>query len=102
MGRSSSFAKEKLKEDDTINMTNEMIRMSLELTRHGVDRSMSLDRKVIGYKTRTVSQSIYEDKLVKNMTIKICYDATNTNPNNIYIPINVCLEDIININCVST
>jgi len=26
------------------------------------------------------------------MTIKICYEVTNTNPNSIYIPINVCLE----------
>jgi len=26
------------------------------------------------------------------MTTEICYEATNTNPSNIYIPINVCLE----------
>ena len=53
---------------------------------------MSLERKVIGYKTRTVSELIYDDELVKNMTMEICYEATNTNPNSIYIPINVCLE----------
>ena len=53
---------------------------------------MSLDRKVVGYKIRTVSEPIYEDKLVKNMTMEICYSATNTNPNSIYIPIKVSLE----------
>ena len=53
---------------------------------------MSPDRKVIGYKTRTVSEPIYKDELVKNMTIEICYDATNTNLNCIYIPIKVCLK----------
>ena len=53
---------------------------------------MSLDRKVIGYKIRTVSELIYEDELVKNMTIEICYKATNTNSNSIYIPIKVYLE----------
>jgi len=26
------------------------------------------------------------------MTIEICYEATNTNPNSISIPIKVCLE----------
>ena len=26
------------------------------------------------------------------MTMKICYEATNTNPNSIYIPIKICLE----------
>ena len=53
---------------------------------------MSLDRKVIGYKQRTGSESIYEDELVKNMSMEICYEVINTNPNRIYIPINVCLE----------
>ena len=32
------------------------------------------------------------DELVKNMTMEISYEATNTNPNSIYIPIKVCLE----------
>jgi len=41
---------------------------------------------------RTVSEPIYEYDLVKNMTMKICDDVTNTSPNSIYIPINVCLE----------
>jgi len=53
---------------------------------------MSLDRNVIGYKTRTVSEPIYEDELVKNITIKTCYEVINTNPNSIYIQINVYLE----------
>ena len=66
--------------------------MSFESARHSVDRSMSLDRKVIGYKTRTVSEPIYEDELLKNLTMEICYEATKTNPNSIYIPIKICLE----------
>ena len=73
-------------------MTTEISRMSFESIRYSVDRSMSLDRKVIRYKIRTVSEPIYEDKLVKNMTIEICYEATNTYPNSIYIVINVGLE----------
>ena len=88
----SSSAKEELKEDDTVSMTSEMSRMSFEVARPSLDRS-SLDRKVIGYKTRTVSEQIYEDELVKNMTMEICYEATNTNLNSIYIPITVCLEE---------
>ena len=44
------------------------------------------------YKKRTVSESIYKNELLKNMTMEICYEVTNTNPNNIYIPINVYLE----------
>jgi len=51
---------------------------------------MSLNRKVICYTTRMVSEPIYENELVKNITIEICYEVTNTNPNSIYIPINVC------------
>jgi len=43
----------------------EMSRMSFESARHSVDRSMSLNRKVIGYKTRTISEPIYEDELLK-------------------------------------
>ena len=69
-----------------------MSRMSYEPTRRSVDQSMCLDRKVMGYKIRIVNDSIYEDELVKNMTMKICYEATNTNPNSIYIPIKVSLE----------
>jgi len=91
-GEGSSAAKEEVKEDDTISMTSEMSRMSFEPARHSVGRSMSLDRKIIGYKTSTVSEPIYEDELVKNMTMEICYEVTNTNPNSIYIPINICLE----------
>ena len=66
--------------------------MSFEAARPSVDRIMSLERKVIWYKTRTVSELIYDDELVKNMTMKICYEVTKTNPNSIYILINVCLE----------
>lgn len=72
-------------------MTSEISRMSFKPASHSVDRSMNLDRKVIGYKTKTVSESIYEDELVKNMTMEICYEVTNTNSNSIYILINVCL-----------
>ena len=66
--------------------------MSFEAARPSIDWLPSLDRKVIGYKTRTVSEPIYEDELVKNMTMEICYEATNTNPNNIHVLIKVCLE----------
>jgi len=41
---------------------------------------MSLDRKVIGYKTRTAIEPIYQYELVKNMTVEICDEVTNTNP----------------------
>jgi len=90
----SSSTKEELKKGDTDSMTAEMNRMSFESTRFSIDRSMSLDRKVIWYKIRTISEPIYEDELVKNMTMKICYEATNTDPNSIYIPINICLRGI--------
>ena len=66
--------------------------MNFEFTKHSVDQIMSLARKVIGYKTRTVSEPIHEDELVKNMTMEICYETTNINHNSIYIPIKVCLE----------
>ena len=73
-------------------MTSEMSRMSFESPRPSVDWSMSIDRKVIRYKIRTVSESIYKDELVKNMTKEICYEVTYTNSNSIYIPINIYLE----------
>ena len=92
MGESSSTAKEELKEDDTTSMTSEISRMSFESARHNIDGSMSLHRKVIGYKIRTISGPIYENKLVKNLTMDICYEATNTNRNGIYILIKICLE----------
>ena len=82
-GEWTSSTKEELKEDDTISMTSEINRMSFEPVRHSVDWSMSLDRKVIEYKPRTTAESIYEDELVKNMTVEICYEATNTNSNGI-------------------
>jgi len=63
----SSSANEDIKEDDTMSMASEMSRMSFESARHSVDRSMSLDRKVIGYKTRTISEPIYEDELLKKI-----------------------------------
>jgi len=91
-GEESSSVKEETKEDDAISMTSEMSRMIFETARPNIDRITSLDRKVIGYKTRTVSEPIYEVELVRNMTMKICYEATNINPNSIYIPIKVCLE----------
>jgi len=91
-GEWCSSTKEELKEDDTISMTNKMSRISFERVRHSVDQSISLDRKVIRYKTRTVSESIYKDALVKNLTMEIYYEANNTNPNSIYIPIKVCSE----------
>ena len=53
---------------------------------------MSLDRKVIGYKTKTISEPIYKDELLKNLTVEIWYEAIKTNPNSIYIPIKICLE----------
>ena len=75
-----------------MSIASEMSRMSFEAARSSLDRLTGLEKKVIRYKSRTVSESIYEDELVKNMTIEICYEATNTNPNSIYIPINACLE----------
>ena len=69
-----------------------MSRISFETARPSLDRLTSLDRKVIGYKTRTLSEPIYEDELVKHMTMEISYEATNTNSNSIYIAIKVCLE----------
>ena len=91
-GEGSSSAKEEHKEDDAMSMTSEMSRMSFEPARRSIDRIMSLDRKVIGYKTRTISEPIYEDELLKNLTVEICYEATKTNPNSIYISIKICLE----------
>ena len=88
-GEGSSSAKDEVKEDDTMSIASEMGRMSFESARHSIDRSMSLDRKVVGYKTRTITEPIYEDKLLKNLTMEICYEATNTNPNSIYIPIKI-------------
>jgi len=88
----STSAKEDIKEDDTMSMASEMSRISFEPTRHSVDRSMSLDRKVIRYKTRIISEPIYEDELLKSSTMKICNEATNINHNSIYIPIKICLE----------
>ena len=66
--------------------------MSFEPLRYPVDWSISLDRKVIVHKTRTVSELIYENELFKNMTAEICYEAINSNPNSIYILINICLK----------
>ena len=91
-GKGYSSAKEELKEDDTISMTIEMSRMSFKPARNSINRSMSLDRKVAGYKTRTIREPIYEYELVKNMTMKICYEVTIINRNSIYIPIKICLE----------
>ena len=90
-GEGSSMAKEAFEKNDTMSMTTEMSRMSFEPTRYSEDRSVSLDRKVIAYKTRTLSEPIYEDEL-KTLTIKICHEATNTNSNSIYIPIKIFLE----------
>ena len=75
-----------------MSMASEINRMSFEPARQSVDRSISLDRKVIGYKTRTISEPIYQDELLKNLTMEIWYEATKTNPNSIYIPIKICLE----------
>jgi len=75
-----------------MSMASEMSRMSFEPARHSVYRSMGLDRKVIGYKTRIISEPIYEDELLKNLTMEACYEVINTNPNSIYIAIKICLE----------
>ena len=78
-GEGSSSAKKELKEDDAISMTCEISRISFELARHSVDWNMRLDRKVIGYKIRTVSELIYKDELEKSITTEIRYETTNTN-----------------------
>ena len=67
-----------------MSMASEMSRTSFEPARHSVDRSMRLNRKVIEYKTRTIGEPIDEDELLKNLTMEICYEATNTNRNSIY------------------
>ena len=64
-GECSSSAKEEIKEGNTMSMASEMSRMNFKPTGCSVDRSMSVDRKVIGYKTRTISEPIYEDELLK-------------------------------------
>jgi len=51
----SSTTKEELKEDDTMSVASEICRMSFEPERYSVDRSIILDRKVIGYKMRTLA-----------------------------------------------
>jgi len=61
----SLIAKEECKEDDTLSMTYKINRMNFEPARHNIDRNTSLYRKVVGYKTRTVSELIYEDELLK-------------------------------------
>ena len=91
-GEGSSLAKGDIKEDDTMSMASEMSIMSFEPVRHSVDRSISLDRKIIGCKTRTISEPIYEDELLKNLTMEICYKAMNTNLNSIYILIKIHVE----------
>lgn len=47
-------------------------------------------RKVIGYKTKTVSERVYGDKV--NMQMEAYNEISSTNPNNIYIPIDICIE----------
>jgi len=44
------IAKEELKEDNTMSIASEVSRMSFELARHSIDRSISLDKKAIDYK----------------------------------------------------
>jgi len=56
------MTKEELKEDDTMSLASEMTWMILELARHSADRSVSLDRKVIEYRTRIITELIYEDE----------------------------------------
>jgi len=74
-----------------MSIANEMGRMSFKSARHSIDRNMSLDR--IGYKSRTISEPIHEDELLKNINVDICYEATNANSNSIYIPIKICSEE---------
>jgi len=49
-----------------------MSRMIFKSAGPSLNRSMSIERKVIVYKTRTLSEPIYENELVKNMTMEIC------------------------------
>lgn len=57
-----------------------------DLGSHFIDK-----RKVVGYKTKTISEPVYEDEL--NMKMESLYEITGTNPNSIYIPINICIEE---------
>ena len=75
-----------------MSLTSEIRRMSVEPAKHKLDQNMSLDRKIIWYKTRIVGETIYENKLVKKLTMEMCYGATRTNRNSIYILINIHLE----------
>jgi len=70
-GEGSSTAKEELKEDDTMSVAREMSKMSFEPARHSVDRSMSLDKKLIENKISTISEPIYEDEVLKNLAMEI-------------------------------
>ena len=63
-GEGSSSPKEELKEDDTISIRSEMSRMSFDAVRPSIDRITSLERKVFGYETRTISEPIYELSLI--------------------------------------
>jgi len=53
--------------------------------RHSINRSISLDRKVIGYKLGQLVSQYMKINYLKTLTMEICYEATNTNPNSIYI-----------------
>ena len=64
--------------------------MSFEHARRSVNQSISLDRKIIGYKARNGREPICEE--VKNITMEIYEEDTNTNSNGIHTLINVCLE----------
>ena len=53
---------------------------------------MSLDTKSVIYKRRILNKLLYDDEIVKNMTIEICIEVTYTNPNGICTPKNIYLE----------
>ena len=54
-----SIVKEELKDDDTMSMPVKWVEWGLGPTRYSVHWNMSLDRKVIGHKIRTI-KPMYE------------------------------------------
>ena len=48
-------------------------------------------RRIKGYVTRTISEPVYEDET--NMRLENCLEITGTNPNSIYISVEICLKE---------
>ena len=60
----------------------------------GESSNFRSDRKLIGFKTKTISEPVYEEDEELNMQVEACLRVTN--PNSIYIPIVICIEGFNN------